>query len=223
MMGEGDQKGHWESVYARSADHFGTEPSQFGRDALRRFKEEGHQVVLELGCGQGRDALLLVEAGLSVIGLDYSLTGVCQLRQRCGVRKGAMVELIVHDARDGIPLSDESVDACFSHMFFTMQLTDQELSHIFSEVLRVLRPGGLNIYSVRSVNDPHYRKGVHRGDDMWEMNGFVVHYFSLEKVRRLAEGYEIVEIEEFTEGGLPKMLYGVALRKPPSRGDANPT
>ena len=49
---------------------------------------------------------------------------------------------------------------------------------------------------------------------MWEMNGFVVHYFSEGKVRRLAEGYEIVSIEEFTEGPLPKRLYQVVLRKP---------
>lgn len=212
MRGEG-QKRHWDSVYARSSNHFGLEPSQFGRRALRRFKEEGHETILELGCGQGRDTLLFLAAGLRVIGLDYSKTGIRQLRDRClGIGTG--LEIMIHDVREGIPLFDESVDACFSHMFFTMQFTEEELTQIFSEVLRVLRPGGLNIYSVRNVNDPHYGKGVHHGDDVWEMNGFIVHYFSMDKVRRLAEGYEIVETSEFEEGMLPKALYEVVLRKP---------
>ena len=99
-------------------------------------------------------------------------------------------------------------------MFFTMHLKEGELASIFKEVLRVLRPGGLNIYSVRNVNDSHFRRGRHVEEDMWEMNGFVVHYFSMEKVERLASGYEILSVEEFEEGSLPKKLYQVVLRKP---------
>ena len=49
---------------------------------------------------------------------------------------------------------------------------------------------------------------------MWEIGGgFIVHFFSREKVERLAEGYEIVGVEEFEEGEVLKRLFAVTLRK----------
>ena len=58
-------------------------------------------------------------------------------------------------------------------------------NYICSQLLRgyrVLKPQGLNLYTVRSTGDPHYRTGIHRGEDMWEIGGFIVHFFSKEKV-----------------------------------------
>lgn len=56
---------------------------------------------------------------------------------------------------------------------------------------------------------------------MYEVGGFIVHFFSREKVEQLARGYEVVRLEEFEEGGLPRKLFVVTLRKPvasPVRG-----
>ena len=38
--------------------------------------------------------------------------------------------------------------------------------------------------------------------------GFIVHFFSREKVEHLAEGYEILGIYEFEEGALPRNCSG---------------
>jgi predicted SAM-dependent methyltransferase len=98
-----------------------------------------------------------------------------------------------------------------------MHLTETELAFIFKECRRVLKHGGMNIYSVRNVNDPHYKKGTHRGEDMWENPmGFVVHFFSLEKVQRLAVGYDLLYTKEFEDTSPPftKKLYEVVLLKP---------
>ena len=49
---------------------------------------------------------------------------------------------------------------------------------------------------------------------MWEIGGgFIVHFFSPEKVVDLAKGYEIVSVEEFEEGDLPKRLFLVTLKR----------
>jgi hypothetical protein len=98
-------------------------------------------------------------------------------------------------------------------MLFCMALTTPELGSLSQEVLRVLKPGGLAVYTARHTKDPHYGLGIHRGEDMYEVGGFIVHFLSLEKVRQLATGYEIVSIDEFEEGGLPRKLYRVTLRK----------
>ncbi len=49
---------------------------------------------------------------------------------------------------------------------------------------------------------------------MYEIaGGFIVHFFSKEKIEHLAKGYEGFEIEEFEEGELPRKLYMVTMRK----------
>jgi hypothetical protein len=48
---------------------------------------------------------------------------------------------------------------------------------------------------------------------MYEVGGFIVHFFDRGKVEHLAEGYEILEIEEFEEGGMPRRLFRVTMKK----------
>jgi len=98
-------------------------------------------------------------------------------------------------------------------MLFCMALTTAELEFLSQEVKRVLKPGGICIYTVRHTGDPHYGTGIHRGEDMYEVGGFIVHFFSREKVERLANGYEILGINVFEEGSLPRKLFRVTMRK----------
>jgi SAM-dependent methyltransferase len=212
-----DQKHQWDETY-KQKEFFGSEPSELGLRALEVFKQRGVRKVLELGCGQGRDTWLFLSNGLSVTALDYSETGVCYMRDRSKemkLDKGFVIE--VQDVRNGIPLPDGSFDAVYSHMFFTMEMTEAEISAIMKECLRVLRPGGLNIYSVRNIHDPHYGKFTPRGEDMYENPmGFVVHFFDEDKVMRVSKGYELEWIREFDDTSPPfvKKLYEVVLRKP---------
>ncbi len=98
-------------------------------------------------------------------------------------------------------------------MLYCMALCTIELEVLFKEVRRVLKPNGLSIYTVRNTEDAHYGKGIPRGDDMYENDGFIVHFFSKEKVESLSKGYKVVGIDEFEEGELPRKLFFVTQRK----------
>ncbi len=74
----------------------------------------------------------------------------------------ASVTALRHDVRNPLPFEDESFDACYSHMLYCMALTTDELEFLCSEIRRVLKPGGLNVYTVRHTGDAHYGTGVHR-------------------------------------------------------------
>jgi hypothetical protein len=74
-------------------------------------------------------------------------------------------------------------------------------------------PGGLNVFTVRHTGDPHYGTGTHRGEDMYEVGGFIVNFFDRSKVERLATGYELLSVDEFDEGGMPRRLFRGTLRK----------
>ena len=119
----------------------------------------------------------------------------------------------IHDVRKPLPFKDESFDGCFSHMLYCMAFTTKELVYLSSELHRVLKPGGINIYTVRHTGDADYKTGVHRGEDLYETGGFIVHFFSKEKIKQLSTGFEIVSIDSFEEGSFPRKLFRVTLRK----------
>lgn len=209
------QQEHWQKTFSQRPEMFGAEPSAPARAAAGWLKREGKTRLLELGGGQGRDTLFFAREGFQVHALDYTATSVEAIREKA--RKlglSTSVTAAQCDVRQPLPLADESFDACFSHMLYCMALTTSELESLSREVWRVLRPGGLHIYTVRHTNDPDYGKGIHRGEDLYESGGFIVHYFSREKVARLACGYELLAIDEFEEGKLPRKLFRVTLRKP---------
>ena len=98
-------------------------------------------------------------------------------------------------------------------MLLTMDFTDDELRRLISDVMRILVPGGLFIFSVRNTNDHDYETGQMVRKDVWKNpKGFNVRYFSNDEIRKFCEGFEIVRMNEFSEGN--KVLYGITLRKP---------
>ncbi len=208
------QQGQWDGAYAAEMEFFGAEPSNAAKRAAARFLGEEGGLVLELGAGQGRDTIYFAGMGLRVYALDYSENGLWGIVDK-GVKTdlGEMITPVYHDLRKPLPSADASVDGCFSHMLYCMAFSRAEIESLNGEIHRVLRPGGLNIYTVRHKGDAHYGKGTLLGEDLYEMNGFVVHYFDRSMVESLAGGFEILDIEEFEEGSLPRKLLQVTLRK----------
>lgn len=209
-----NQRIHWETTYAQYSNLFGLKPSYSAKKAAEIFKRENSNKILELGGGQGRDAIFFAKNDLRVWTLEYTKRGVEAIKrktERAGLSRSITVRR--HDVRLPLPFNDEVFDACYSHMLYCMALRTRELESLGKEVRRVLRPRGLSIYTVRNTDDKHYGKGIHRGEDMYEVDGFIVHFFSREKVKQLAKGYEVLDIEEFQEGPLPRNLYSVTLRK----------
>jgi len=209
------QQQQWEYVFSYNASMFGEEPSSPAQWAARLFKDEGKTKILELGAGQGRDTFYFARNGFEVFALDYCEKGVQCIKAKASEQQSAgSIKPLLHDVRKKLPFEDETFDACFSHMLYCMPLTISELRALSSEITRVLKSGGLNIYTTRHTQDPQYRTGIHIGEDMWEIQGgFIVHFLNREKITLLAEGYDIEDITEFEEGPLPRRLYRVTLRK----------
>lgn len=178
--------------------------------AATLFLSEGKGDLLELGAGQGRDTLLFARQGLRVHALGYAEASVTEIRAKAAAAGLAgLITATRHDVREPLPFANDCFDACFAHMLFCMALTTPELERLAAEVRRVLRPDGLLVYTVRTTADAHFGAGIARGDDLYEMGGFIVHFFDRALVDCLAKGFEIVEIVEFAEVELPRRLYRV--------------
>ena len=209
------QHQHWETTLQANPQMYGTEPSEAGRYAVSRFTADNLSQVLELGAGQGRDTFGLLSAGFEVTALDYTFGTLADILDRAtDTSLAEHLTTLTHDVRHPLPFADASFDACYSHMLFCMALKSDQLAALAGEVHRVLRPGGLCIYTVRHVGDADYGTGLDLGDNLYENGGFVVHFFNRLLVDRLAEGFELEDITAFEEGGLPRRLWRISMYRP---------
>ena len=208
------QSKHWERNFSSKPEMFGLEPSYSAKKALEVFKRNKIKNILELGAGLGRDTIFFAQNGIYVHAIDYSLSATNIIKKRS--KENNLEEFIKvqnYDIRQKLNFDNQSFQACYSHMLFCMALTNQNLKDLNKEIGRILKKDGINIYTVRNQTDGDFKKGVHRGEDMYEMNGFIVHYFSENKVKKLLDRFINLNIENFDEGNFPRKLFLVINKK----------
>ena len=202
------QSQHWEKNFSNKPEMFGLEPSISAKKALNFFKEKKINNIVELGAGLGRDSIFFAKNNIKIQALDYSSSGIEIINHK--INKDNLKNFIstkLFDVREKLPFEDNSIDGCYSHMLYCMALTTEDLEKLNNEIHRILKPNGLNIYTVRHTNDGDYKNGKHIGEDLYENDGFIVHYFSQEKVNTLLNGFENIALEKFEEGTFPRKLF----------------
>jgi hypothetical protein len=122
------------------------------------------------------------------------------------------------DSRDS-----SSPNAVYSHMLLNMGFSSDELHFIFSEIKRVLKPKGLNFFSVRNHNDKFYGKGREVDKGIYDINGFQIRFVTEKEIQDLvaAEGFEILWIKEEYEE--PVTLYLVSSSRNVCKNDWHKT
>lgn len=106
-------------------------------------------VILELGCGGGRDTVYLEQMGL-VVALDIDSDSL----RACSAR-APLAKMVRADLGKGIPFSAASfqvIIASLSLHYFDWHTTTQ----LVDELGRCIRPNGILIARVNSTQDVHY-------------------------------------------------------------------
>ena len=208
------QSQHWESNFSSKPEMFGLDPSIPAKKSLKLFQNQNISKIIELGAGLGRDTIYFAKNSIHVVALDYSQSGIEAINQKA--KKNSLSNSITtnfFDVRKKLPFEDNSVEACYSHMLYCMALTTSELENLNNEIYRVLKPNSINIYTVRHTKDGDYKNGIHRGEDLYEKDGFIVHFFSEKKVKSLLKGFKNISIDLFEEGSFPRKLFFVCNKK----------
>ncbi len=149
----GSDKGrtkHWNEYYANAQLVF--DPSSF---ALQISAELGNKCgLLEIGCGNGRDAAYFSGLGHSVTALDPSDSAIELCKQRHGIQP-----IQFHSTTlPGWASAEESFDVVYSR-FCLHAMTEEEEIRNLNAAFRILRVGGSLFIECRSINDPLARKG----------------------------------------------------------------
>ena len=201
----------WDKVYSNDSAFFGENPSDFAQKCYSEFKKYEVKRLLELGCGQGRDTIFFASNGLDVHAIDSSKIAIENIKQK--IRgKNISVHLRNFEARQALPFDTGYFDAIYSHMFYNMRFTDEELISLFKESSRVLKNSGLLYFSVRSDKDVLYNKGKKIDTNIYEINGFQIRFFTKKQIESfLAIYFELKNIVESYEE--PVSLYLVFCNK----------
>jgi SAM-dependent methyltransferase len=201
----------WDKIYSDASAFFGEDPSDFAQKCYSYFKKYGVKRILELGCGQGRDTIFFASNGFDVHAIDASKVAIENINQKKG-QKNISLDLRHFKARQSLPYDSSYFDAVYSHMFYNMRFTDEELRSLFKESNRVLKNNGLLYFSVRSDKDVLYNKGKKIDNNIYEINGFQIRFFTKRQIQSFLENYfEIKNIEGSYEE--PVNLYFVFCRK----------
>lgn len=151
--------------------------------------------VLDIGCGLGGiDVLLAEEYGAEVVGVDVEPELVRRARERvAGQGLAGRVEIL--QVQPGpLPFADGSFDVVFSKDSW---IHVEDKRRLFSEVHRVLRPGGSLLAGDWMCGPEPFSSDM---EYFFELEGLTYHMERLDNAGRLldAVGFTAIELEDIT-------------------------
>lgn len=133
--------------------------------------------VLDLGCGSGINTQTLRKSGADVSGIDFSREMIETARKEfpdIDFRVGSALEL---------PYRDNEFDIVVA--FLVMEHI-KELSKAFAEVFRVLKPGGVFVFS---TGNPLWDVAERYKEDEWSIRVFKRSYFKEGEMKAKWRGF----------------------------------
>jgi arsenite methyltransferase len=126
---------------------------------------EPGEVVLDVGSGAGTDSLVaaqMVGSEGRVTGVDMTPEMLAKARAAAGAMRATNVDFVAAEA-EGLPFADESFDVVISNGVIDL-IPDKDA--VFSEIHRVLRPGGRIQIADVTIQNPVSEEG-RRKIDLW--------------------------------------------------------
>jgi SAM-dependent methyltransferase len=193
-----DQRELWDEWHGNHTNASHVAHADRARNAfLRALPHDRSCHVLELGCGQGRDATLLAAAGHVVYGVDWS--SVAMQRSRRNATSSAIVlRLITQDYSGPLPFRAQQFDGIYAHLALHY-FDDETARSVVNEMHRVLKPGGALYFTVRCVADILYGEGKPLGSDMFCRAGHIRRFFSDVSIKNLLCDWNIARIGEYVD------------------------
>jgi len=176
---------HWAGFYRKHAAI--TAPSPFAQYCLGKL--ESAQRLLEIGCGNGRDAAFFAANGFQVTAIDKSQAAI-----DAGLERNEHgIEYICCDVVDVASRVSGRFGVVYSR-FSLHAMTRAEEERAIAAAHDLLSPGGTFCIECRSINDPLARAGDVLSPDeriAGHYRRFIVMVELLDKLKK--QGFEILE------------------------------
>jgi len=182
----------YEHAYSGATDYFGGSPNRFMMEHIELIREGGS--VLDVGVGQGRNALPLARRGLRVTGIDMSAAAIETTEKRA-----AELGLAVSLKRCSF-VDFDSGDAPFDAVLafgLLQEFERQDHARLLDKVWEWTAPGSLLLLTAWHVDDPRYeqlsRSSAQLGRHSFRTSaGAVRTYLERNEILKLLAPWEIV-------------------------------
>ena len=203
---------NYEQLYSKPDLYWGSEPSELVKK-FAEFAPEGK--ALDLGMGEGRDALYLASLGYDVTGVEATDSGVLKCEKLAQLKK-LEVKAVCEDAVDfAIAKNRFAIISCINLFQF---ISKRDTAKIITRAVTGLKKEGLFFCSVFTVDDPSYkvRKQKTREIDsgvFLDSSGHVYSLYAYGELLKCCDGLRPIYYREFdfydTAHG-PSHWHGVA-------------
>ena len=200
-MNDDKRLSYWNGLYDKK-NFFGTGPTKLAKYAELILQKNKINNLLEIGCGQGRDAIHFSQLGYNVNAFDISskaIKFVEEIKNSLGLTN---LDLIVHDAEKPLSYSKDNFDFIYSNLALQFFNIDQ-LQTIFTNIADVMKNNSMLLFSTKKKGDKYYELGNKINENAFEYNGITRHFFeklTLENV--LKNHFEILEFNEDSHNNL---------------------
>ena len=193
MLDESLAGQRWNREY-QNGRYQGEAPLPFVKQIIEQVKENSVTQGgkgLYVGCGNGRNYLPLVDAGLDIDGVDLSSEAIAQLVERRAL------------------LAERLICGDFRHFYAPHRFTfivaiqvfqhgsEADVAHYFEKVTELLLPDGLFCLRVNSISTQIYHS--HQILERNQFDGFTVKYLSGPKQGIPVHFYSLAELENLTQ------------------------
>jgi len=189
---------YWEEIYTKKEPL--SEPSNFCKFShiwLVDFFKRKNLTLLEIGSGDGRDAKYFVDNGFQVTAVEQTLAGCKILSERLNSNKSRVI-------RDDFTCEDFFLNKdlgkfdCVYSRFTFHAITEKQENKTIKGLLNLLKPGGVLMVEVRSVNDTVFGKGERISETEYYFDNHYRRFQVLDILKKKfdSNGYQILYAKE---------------------------
>lgn len=160
-------KRYWENYYKVHGQDYGiSKHSSFAKFCADRFFFQQKLNIVELGSGNGRDAVYFAHNNHNVIALDQSTVAIDAQRGHISDEINSNLNPVAEDFVQSDFMYGRAIDVFYSR--FTLHAIDQNDEDILlPKVYGSLKMGGLFCVEVRTTKDQLYGVGEYCGDNTY--------------------------------------------------------
>lgn len=189
-----DEIDTFDSFYRKDQLSFGENPTREIADFVNSTEARGF--ALDIGSGDGRNALFLARSGFNVAAIDFSRVGTEKLA-RYAKQHGLAdnIRTICVDARQW-DYPQNTFELVIAVTLFD-HLQPPDIMPLFNKVRKSLKKGGAIFIKVHTIDDPGYDK---KDQPASELAPMIHHYFDHNELLRMVnDDFRVVLYEEKSE------------------------
>ena len=175
---------YWSFMY-KTKNVFGEGPTILAKEAHQILKNIECRKMLEIGCGQGRDALYFSELGYKIEAFDISNEAIDFVKTQKQIKKLDNLELFQHDVK--MPITKENYfDFVYSNL--TLQFFDiSNLQLILENISKCMNTNSLFHFSTKKIGDKYYDFGTKINENAFSYKGITRYFYEKEILENLFE------------------------------------